>query len=431
MSDASPPEPLPESGPRVSLASYYRLVRANPNYRRLWFAQIISQLGDWFYAVAIYDLILKLTGSAQLVGTVVLLQILPIFMLGPTAGAVNDRISRRRVMITADLVRAVVVLGMWFVRTPGQLWLLFPLLIFEVSSLAFFEPGRSAIIPNLVARADILTANSLSSVTWSFTLAIGAGIGGLAIHWLGRETAFIINSASFVLSAFLLARIHVEEPHIAAHRHLGWADALGLGPVLEGVRYVKGDPRLTALLFVKCGLGLLGANMVLLPVFGEHVFRLPGAEVLGISTLFMFRGVGAAFGPLLGSRIAGTSQRRLRLGVLAGYLLAGFFYLLFSRAPSLALASACIVGAHMGGSSVWVFSTTLLQLNTEDRFRGRVFAADFGLNMLTASLSAYTVGFAMDHGVAPRAAALTVGLAMSLPALAWLSAQRLWRDTEQ
>ena len=65
----------------------------------------------------------------------------------------------------------------------------------------------------------------------------------------------------------------------------------------------------------------------------------------------------------------------------------GVFYLLFSRAGSLAAASACVVGAHMGGSTVWVFSTTLLHLNTEDRFRGRVFAADFGLNMLAASLA--------------------------------------------
>jgi hypothetical protein len=78
---------------------------------------------------------------------------------------------------------------------------------------------------------------------------------------------------------------------------------------------------------------------------------------------------------------------------------------------------------------VWVFSTTLLQLNTEDRFRGRIFAADFALLTLSISLSATAVGFGMDHGVAPRVAALALGCVMFLPAVLWALAQRLWRTS--
>src|SRR5688572_27402738 len=120
--------------PPASLSLYLGLIRNNTNFRRLWMAQVISELGDWFYSVAIYDLVFRLTGSAQLVGTAVLLQILPMFFIGPTAGAVNDRLSRKKVMIAADLVRAVVVLGMLLVRTRDQLWLLFILLAIEVIS---------------------------------------------------------------------------------------------------------------------------------------------------------------------------------------------------------------------------------------------------------------------------------------------------------
>jgi hypothetical protein len=118
----------------------------------------------------------------------------------------------------------------------------------------------------------------------------------------------------------------------------------------------------------------------------------------------------------------------MRRGVWAGYIAVGVFYLLFSRAPTLALASACVVGAHAGASVVWVFSTTMLQLNSEDRFRGRVFAADFSLLTLSAASSAYAVGFAMDHGVAPRATAMALGAAMFLPATLWALALRLWRE---
>src|SRR6185436_13980408 len=168
-----------------SAAAYYRLVRRNANFRRLWVAQIISELGDWFYSVAIYDLVLRLTGSAQWVGLAVLLQVLPMFLLGPTAGAVNDRVSRRAAMIVADLARAGIVLAMIVVQTREQIWLLYLLLGLEVATASFFEPARNAVIANIVAESEVIGANALSSATWSFNLAVGAGVGGLVVHALG------------------------------------------------------------------------------------------------------------------------------------------------------------------------------------------------------------------------------------------------------
>jgi len=413
-----------------SAVAYYRLVRQNANFRRLWLAQIVSELGDWFYSVAIYDLVLRLTGSAQWVGLAVLLQVLPMFLLGPTAGAVNDRVSRRASMIVADLVRAAIVLAMIVVQTREQIWLLYVLLGLEVASAAFFEPARNAVIANIVGESEVIGANALSSATWSFNLAVGAGVGGLVVHALGRNAAFVINSLSFLASAAFLLRMRFEEPHLEGHRDVKWIDILGLGPIVEGIRYVRGDARLASTLFVKCGLGFLGANLVLLPLIGEREFHSGGAGVLGMSTLFMFRGVGAIIGPLVAGRWAGSDQARLRRGVLCGFLITGVCYLLFSRAPSLALASACVAGAHTGGSIVWVFSTTLLQLNTEDRFRGRIFAADFGLLTLSMSISATAVGVAMDHGLAPRMAAVALGCVMFVPAGLWWAAQRLWKTRE-
>jgi hypothetical protein len=297
-----------------------------------------------------------------------------------------------------------------------------------VASAAFFEPARTAVIGNIVPENEIIGANALSSATWSFNLAVGAGVGGLVVHALGRNAAFVINSVSFLASAALLLRTRFAEPHLEEHRHLPWTDILGLGPIVEGIRYVRQDARLAAMLFVKGGLGLLGANLVLLPVIGEREFPSGGAGVLGMSTLFMSRGIGAIIGPFAGGRWAGSNQKKLRQGVLFGFLLAGVSYWLFSRAPTLAAAGACVAAAHAGGSIVWVFSTTLLQLNTEDRFRGRIFAADFALLTLSISLSSTAVGFAMDHGVAPRMAAVALGCVMFLPAGLWALAQRLWRE---
>jgi predicted MFS family arabinose efflux permease len=89
------------------------------------------------------------------------------------------------------------------------------------------------------------------------------------------------------------------------------------------------------------------------------------------------------------------------------------------------VACLWIVLAHCGGSTVWVFSTTLLQFNTEDRFRGRVFSADLGFSMLTIAIGAYVCGFFLDRGVSARVVASATGLVMIVPALLWAWAMRL------
>src|SRR5689334_5354589 len=105
-------DPGPERvRPSISLASYARLVRRNPNFRRLWLAQIVSEIGDWFYTLSIYTLLLQLTGHAGSVALALVLQVIPQTFAGPTAGVVNDRLKRKHVMIAADLIRVVVVLS--------------------------------------------------------------------------------------------------------------------------------------------------------------------------------------------------------------------------------------------------------------------------------------------------------------------------------
>jgi hypothetical protein len=143
-----------------------------------------------------------------------------------------------------------------------------------------------------------------------------------------------------------------------------------------------------------------------------------------MSLLMGARGLGALIGPLVASRIAGHRHSRLRLGILAGFVLGMTGYLILGFSQSLALAVAAVVIAHAGTSTDWVFSTTLLQVYTTDRFRGRVFAAEFGICMLTISASSYAAGLAIDWGASPRAVAIGMGSVMVVPALAWIWAIR-------
>jgi MFS family permease len=407
----------------ISLPSYVRLLRHNRNFRRLWLAQIVSEIGDWFYTLSIYTLLLQFTGRASAVALALVLQVLPQTFAGPTAGVVNDRLKRKHVMIAADLVRAVVVLAMLLVRSRSTVWLVYPLLLMETVMVSFFEPARNAVIPNISEPGEVLVANTLSSATWSVNLMIGAGLGGLVAAFLGRNAAFVLNALSFLVSAILIGGMKFAEPHAEAAPPLRPHDLVDFSPVLEGIRYIRSHPILLPAVFAKAGELMVGPSWVIFTVMGAKEFAVhgrnidaAGAAMIGMSILLGGRGVGALFGPLISARWAGQNDNRLRLGILFGYLAIACGYGMLGVSKSVWLAAACAMVAHAGGSTVWVFSTTLLQLRTEDRFRGRVFAADLGLGSFTFALTAYLCGRLLDMGISAHIVAAGTGLLMLVPA---------------
>jgi MFS transporter len=423
-------EPEPEHGAAtISLTSYTRLIGANRNFRRLWLAQIVSEIGDWFYTLSIYTLLLQLTGHASSVALALVLQVLPQTLVGPTAGVVNDRVKRKYVMIAADLVRFVIVLSMLLVRSRSMVWLVYPLLVAETTMAAFFEPARSAVIPNISEAGEVLVANTLSSATWSVNLLIGASVGGVVAAFLGRDAAFVLNALSFLTSALLISGMRFAEPHADAAPPLRPRDLVDFSPVMEGIRYIRSHPALGPAVFAKAGELMVGPSWVIFTVMGAREFAVhgrginpAGGAMLGMSILLGGRGLGALVGPLISARWAGQNDHRLRLGILFGYLTIALGYGLIGVSRSVWMAAACAMLAHAGGSTVWVFSTTLLQLRTEDRFRGRVFSADLGLASFTFATTAYLCGHFLDLGIPVRTMAVGTGFFMLIPAalLAWV-----------
>jgi MFS family permease len=422
-------DPQPERvASSITLASYVRLLRGNRNFRRLWLAQIVSEIGDWFYTLSIYTLLLQLTGHAGSVALALVLQVLPQTFVGPTAGVVNDRLKRKHVMIVADLVRFAVVLAMLFVRSRSMVWLIYPLLLAETTMTAFFEPARSSVIPNISVESEVLVANTLSSATWSVNLLIGASVGGVVAAFFGRDTVFILNALSFLTSAVLISGMRFAEPHADAAPPLRPRDLVDFSPVLEGIRYIRSHRTLLPAVFAKAGELMVGPSWVIFTVMGAREFAVhgrgidaAGGAMLGMSILLGGRGLGALVGPLISARWAGESDHRLRLGILFGYLTIAIGYGVLGASRSVWMAAMCAMLAHMGGSTVWVFSTTLLQLHTEDRFRGRVFAADLGMGSLTFAVTAYLAGLFLDAGISVRTVATGTGMLMLVPAaiLGW------------
>src|ERR1017187_3363189 len=296
----------------VSLASYARLIRGNRNFRHLWGAQVVSEIGDWFYTLAIYNLLLQFTGRAGSVALALVLQVLPVTLIGPTAGVVNDRLPRKYVMIATDLGRMLIVLSMLLVRSKEMIWLAYPLLVAETLLVAFFEPARNAVIPNIVQPEDVVVANTLSSTTWSVNLMIGATLGGIVAALLGRDAVFILNGLSFVVSAALIWRMRFAEPHAEGARRFEARELVDFSPILAGIRYVRAHVRLRSTIFAKFGILIIGPGWVLFTVMGQKEFAVrwhgmapERGAFLGMSLLLGARGLGALLGPLLAAPWAG------------------------------------------------------------------------------------------------------------------------------
>jgi MFS family permease len=274
-------------------AGYLDLLRRNRDFRRLWTGQIISESGDWFNSVALFTLMLNLTGSSEAVGYILIIKLVPTFLVGPVAGVVADRFNRKMIMIIADVARGLVVLGFLFIDSPEQVWMVYAITALQVVMASFFDPARSAAIPGIVTRDQLISANALSSVTWSATLAFGALLGGVVTDVLGRDAAFLIDSLSFFLSAAVisLVRLPGRPPRERrASRRLRLAEATGLADLIEGARYLRSDLRVMALLLVKSGWGVGGGVLLLLTVFGKQVFPIGNDGSTSIGLLFAARG---------------------------------------------------------------------------------------------------------------------------------------------
>jgi hypothetical protein len=377
----------------TGLAALLALVRSNRNFRLLWFGQIVSQLGDWFNVVALYALLFELTGSATAVAGMMVMQLLPVALVGPVSGVVVDRFDRRRIMIAADLLRGAAVLGLLMVRSPDAAWLAYVVTGVMVACSGFFEPARSATVPSIVARDQLIAANAISTGTWSAMLAIGASLGGGVTVLLGRD-------------------VPARDAAVKA--------ALGLRGVIDGLSYIRRRRDVARIALIKGGWALVGGALLLLTVFGDRIFRIGDSSDAGIGILFAARGIGAFAGSLMVSLIAARQGDLIRL-IAPAYFIAGACYAALAIVPTIWLAAAAVVAAHIFGSILWVSSNVLLQIKVPDEFRGRVFAAELIVMALVQSAVAYTTAVALDRGQAdPRVLAAVVGFALWIPAALWL-----------
>jgi dTMP kinase len=408
-------------------------------FARLLAAMSVSSLGDWVGFLAVTALVTDLAGgprgAAFAVSGLMIARTLPAVVLGPLAGALVDRIDRKRIMIVADLARGAMYAAMVFL---GQLWAIY-VLSFLIESLSLvWGPARDASLPNLVPRRQLANANSIALASTYGTLPLGGivftllvGLNTLLSHAIpvleGRDHAvpLFLDAGSFLFSAVMLSRVPIPPPVARITGRLDfsriWRD------VVDGIRFLREDSMASAMTAgVVVAFSAVGAVLALAPTFVKDSL---GADAAGYGFVVTSFGVGMGLGMAGANQVARVLER-VSIFPWSLVVSAGTLFVLASM-PNLALASVVTVwlGAFCG--LAWVTGYTLLQENVRDEFRGRTFASLTVLSRMGLFLSLTTfpilagvygtigLGIELD-GV--RFALATAGVAV---ALAGLNTRRL------
>ena len=349
-----------------TVAHAYGGVVRSRSYFPLWLGQLASNFGDTFHYIALVILVFKLTGHGLGVAGLVVAEVVPALLLGPLAGVIIDRFSRKTVLIVADLARAAFALSLVW---PQGAWHAYLVAAGLSAGTTFFTPAVQAVIPSLTTEDQRLAANSVAWSTAQLVQILAAALAGGLIALLGTGPAFGFNAATFLVSALCIGALPIL-PHagqLAADTTQGLRGYYGAARA--GIAFARHDAFVARLLLVQaCASFATGATGAMLIVLAEQHLHLPPA---GFAWLIGAIGVGALLGPLLPNMLA--HDYRSARWLFVPYIVRGVGDVLIAVFTPLPLALLLLFIYGLNTSTGMVVFSSTVQGAVPDAMRGRVF----------------------------------------------------------
>ncbi len=408
--------------------TYMQLLKGNRSFRRLLSGQVISELGNWFNFIAGLGLVRAVSGAAPEVTAIMLVaRLAPFALFAPIAGAFADRWSRRTLMIGTDVARAIVALGFLFVNGPEDLWLAYTCAITGTVLAAFFEAAKNAAMPNIAGDRGLLAGNALLFSSRFLLMSIGAALGGWTAARFGYKAAFIINSVSFIVSAYSIwlipehetkRRERVGEDGQGKSRTRFWTD------IHEGWKYIAKHPLVFAIIWVNILWATGGGSYNLIADrLGGVIFAaqegLQGDA--GVAAFYTAAGIGLFIGMMIARRVgAHVELHRVTAGFIGWTLLAhGLIFALMGLMPKLWMACALLLLSRVLLGVEFAVQETLLMRLVPDSLRGRISTTDRAVEIFFTSISTVVAGWSL-HAISPRTLTVISGLLSASPGIMWL-----------
>ena len=369
----------------------WRVLKGQRDLRLVLSAGLVSSCGDWILLIGLLYRVYTMTGSTVASALTMLSAGVPQVLLGPVAGVFADRWDRKRTMITADVLLAVGLLPLLAVHGPAQVWLVFLVLIWEGAIAQFFSPAQQAMVPQLVPDDQLLVANALGGQVGDIARLVGSALGGVLAALGGINTVTAVDSVSFLASAVLLASIRTGDRRTARQAPNMPRLTGVITDLRDGLRIISA--RRTLRILMAFGIATSvgeGIFATLITPFVQHVLH-------GSSQQFGLIAAAQGIGGIAGGVFAAAVSQRIPASRLLGYGalafgvvdLAIFLYPLGYLAIWPAIVGMIITG--LPGALTVAGMLTLLQRNTPDAYRGRLFGtlgAAQGTAVLVGTLAA-------------------------------------------
>lgn len=368
------------------------------NYRVFWIGQLVSVSGTWMQSTAQSWLVLQLTNSPLALGTITMLQFLPITLLTLFGGVFADRVRRRPAIFVLQSVAALQALVLAVLVLTGRikLWELYALAPVLGVVNAFENPTRQAFVVELVGRERLQNAIALNSSLFNSARIIGPAVGGVVISTLGIGGGYLFNGISFFALLFALLIMRPGEFQQARVRKVR---GNVFGELRDGLRYARRTPEILLLLILVATIGTFGYNFgTILPLIAKYTLQ---TGALGYGLLLSVMGVGS----LIGALVVASGRRASLPVVLAAGAVFSVLLLLVGLSPWAALTLGLLVLLGLASITFSSNANTRLQLAAADEFRGRVLSMYFLLFAGTTPIGGFLVGLLAEHfGVRPMIA---------------------------
>ncbi len=348
----------------------------NKNFFLLWQGQAVSMMGSNVFSIAMVFWVKHATGSAALIGLMLMASSIPAVLFGTIGGAFADRYSRRNIILMSDFVNgsAVVFLAVLIYQFPDMTGMLVAALLLTSILIgitnAFFQPAFSASIPELVPTEKVATANSLGQISLQLSMFVGQGLGGVLFRILGAPLLILFNGLSYLFSG--VSESFITIPQEIPQKGKNWRDLLSKFrlEIVEGFRYIWAATGLKKLVLLSSFLSFfMMPIIVLLPFYVENYLKVK-ADWYGF--LLALYGIGSLAGSVIAGIIKLDGKRRghsmIALMILQSVIYGGLGLV---KTPYQAIVLA--ISSGMMSGFILINVTTLLQLTTPTRIRGRVF----------------------------------------------------------
>ncbi len=365
---------------------YFALLSSEDILKKLSIVQLISYFGAWFSNVAIYTLLIDLGVGAEIIAFVAMLHFLSGVIQAPFSGALIDKLHPKRLMLVLLAVQIVSTFLLIFVDSAAALPLLYILIFIKMGAASFYFTSEMSLLPRILDGVKLKMANEIHSIIWSFAYTAGMAVSGYFVYMMGVDAAFIVDALLFLLSLFIFATIDIKTAPIEHSQNL-------LQMMRETLLYLKKEPKVLHLMLVHAFVGFTAFD-ALVALMAKSYYAKFIAVSLALGLLHSFRALGLVFGPvILGKWI--HKRNLLKLFVFEAMAIALWGVVMHNF--YLSLLASIVVGFFT--TTLWSYSYTLIQKNTNEKFYGRIVAYNDMLFLSVSAFTSYMTGVLVGWGL--------------------------------